>query len=63
MYEGFYLILGAVLYSIQLYTDFAGCVCIATGSAQMFGICLKPNFTIRILRSVSKISGEDGIYP
>ena len=44
MYEGFYLILGAVLYSIQLYTDFAGCVCIATGSAQMFGICLKPNF-------------------
>ncbi|MBO5450195.1 MAG: MBOAT family protein [Lachnospiraceae bacterium] len=43
-YEGFFLILGGVLYSIQLYTDFAGCVCIAMGSAQMFGIHLKPNF-------------------
>lgn len=43
-YEGFYLILGGVLYSIQLYTDFAGCVSIAMGSAQMFGIHLKPNF-------------------
>lgn len=43
-YEGFYLILGGVLYSIQLYTDFAGCVNIALGSARMFGIHLKPNF-------------------
>lgn len=43
-YEGFYLLIGGVLYSIQLYADFAGCVCIALGSAEMFGIHLKQNF-------------------
>lgn len=43
-YEGVYAILGGVLYSIQLYTDFNGCVCIATGVAQLFGITLTPNF-------------------
>lgn len=43
-YEGFYLIMAGVLYSIQLYTDFAGCVCIAMGSSQMLGINLKSNF-------------------
>lgn len=43
-YEGFILLLGGVLYSIQLYTDFNGCVCIATGAAQLFGIRLAENF-------------------
>ena len=34
----------AVLYSIQLYTDFLGCVCIAMGAAQVYGIRLQTNF-------------------
>lgn len=44
LYEGTVLAVAAVLYSIQLYTDFLGCVCIAMGSAQCFGIRLQTNF-------------------
>lgn len=43
-YEGMFLLLAGVLYSIQLYTDFAGCVSIARGSAQILGISLSQNF-------------------
>lgn len=43
-YGGFYVVLGAFLYSIQLYADFAGCVCIARASAGLFGIHLEENF-------------------
>lgn len=43
-YTGMYMILAAFLYSIQLYTDFNGCVCIAKGSSEMFGIKLAENF-------------------
>ncbi len=43
-YKGFYVLLAGFLYSIQLYTDFAGCVCIALGTAQLFGITLSDNF-------------------
>lgn len=44
LYEGGMLAVAAVLYSIQLYTDFLGCVCIAMGAAQTFGIHLQTNF-------------------
>ncbi len=44
LYEGTVLAVAAVLYSIQLYTDFLGCVCIAVGAAQTFGISLQTNF-------------------
>ncbi|MBO6016127.1 MAG: MBOAT family protein [Lachnospiraceae bacterium] len=43
-YGGLYVVLAAFLYSIQLYTDFSGCVCIAKGSAELFGIRLSDNF-------------------
>lgn len=33
LYEGTVLAVAAVLYSVQLYTDFLGCVCIAMGAA------------------------------
>lgn len=39
-----YLILAAVLYSIQLYTDFAGCVMITLGVSDLFGVKLLNNF-------------------
>ena len=44
LYDGTILAVAAVLYSIQLYTDFLGCVCIAMGVAQTFGIRLQTNF-------------------
>jgi D-alanyl-lipoteichoic acid acyltransferase DltB (MBOAT superfamily) len=44
MYEGGVLAVAAVLYSIQLYTDFLGCVCIAMGAAEAYGIQLQTNF-------------------
>lgn len=43
-FQGVYLIFAAFLYSIQLYADFSGCVNIALGVAQSFGIYLQPNF-------------------
>ncbi|MBR1692865.1 MAG: MBOAT family protein, partial [Lachnospiraceae bacterium] len=43
-YGGVYVLIGAFLYSIQLYADFAGCVCIARGSAGLFDIHLIDNF-------------------
>ncbi|MBQ8856854.1 MAG: MBOAT family protein [Lachnospiraceae bacterium] len=44
LYEGSMLAVAAVLYSIQLYTDFLGCVCIAMGAAEVYGIKLQTNF-------------------
>lgn len=43
-YDGLYFLIGGILYSLQLYTDFAGCVSIASGSAKMLGIELTQNF-------------------
>ncbi len=43
-YAGLYVLMAGVLYSVQLYTDFSSCVCIAKGSAEMFGISLNDNF-------------------
>ena len=39
-----WLIGGAVFYSFQIYTDFAGYTCIAIGCAMLFGIELTQNF-------------------
>lgn len=44
IYTGSYVLLGGVLYSIQLYTDFMACVSMAKGIALMFGIELADNF-------------------
>lgn len=52
LYEGTMLAVAAVLYSIQLYTDFLGCVCIAIGAAEVYGIHLQTNFE-RPYRAVS----------
>lgn len=42
--SGTEILIAGILYSIQLYTDFSSCVCIAKGSAEMFGITLGENF-------------------
>lgn len=44
MYVGWYVILGGVLYSIQLYTDFLACITISQGVSLLFGIEIVDNF-------------------
>lgn len=43
-YTGFYLILGVIGYTIQIYGDFSGGMDIARGVSQIFGIDLVMNF-------------------
>ncbi len=42
--DGFAAVLGALLFGLQIYNDFAGYSEIALGSARMLGICLTRNF-------------------
>lgn len=44
LYLGCFVLVGGILYSIQLYTDFLACVCMCRGMAQCFGIKLAENF-------------------
>lgn len=43
-YGGLAVALAIVLYTIQLYTEFSGCMDIVTGCAKLFGISLAENF-------------------
>ena len=43
-YEGWILVIATVLYSIQIYADFAGCMDIVCGTAKLFDITLPENF-------------------
>lgn len=43
-YSGIIIILSGLLYTIQIYAEFSGCMDIAVGSAKMFGIDLPQNF-------------------
>ena len=43
-YTGVYVIVAAILYSFQLYTDFLSCTTMSQGVSQMFGIHLIDNF-------------------
>lgn len=43
-YPGLFVLIAAVLYSIQLYADFLSCVTLSQGVAQMFGIRIVDNF-------------------
>lgn len=43
-YAGYYILVAAVLYSIELYADFMACVSISQGAAGLFGIALADNF-------------------
>lgn len=44
MYVGWFVIIGGVLYSLQLYADFLACVTISQGVAGLFGIEVMDNF-------------------
>ena len=43
-YVGGYILVAAVLYALQLYTDFYACTSISLGVAELFGIRLSGNF-------------------
>lgn len=43
-YSGSAVVLAVLIYTLQLYADFSGCIDVAAGSAQLFGITLAPNF-------------------
>lgn len=44
IYVGGYVLVAGILYSIQLYADFAACISISKGVANLFGIELADNF-------------------
>ena len=41
---GFAMFLGAILYTLQIYAEFSGCMDIVIGSADLFGVTLPENF-------------------
>lgn len=43
-FSNLYIIYGVVLYAIQIYNDFSGCMDIVIGSSKMFGVTLPENF-------------------
>ncbi len=43
-FEGSILLLGGMLYTLQIYAEFSGCMDIVSGSAQLFGVPLAENF-------------------
>lgn len=43
-YDGFYVLVGMLMYALQLYADFTGGIDITIGVAQLFGVKLKENF-------------------
>lgn len=44
-YNGWYLLVGTIMATIQLYADFSGGIDMTRGVAEMFGIILPENFT------------------
>lgn len=44
-YQGFFIIIAGLLYTIQIYCDFSGGIDIARGTAQIFGIEMTENFS------------------
>ena len=43
-YGGIIIILGAILYTFQLYADFSGCIDMTIGTGEMFGVSIPENF-------------------
>lgn len=44
LYNGLYIWLAAVLFMLQLYTDFSGCMDIILGASECYGVTLPENF-------------------
>ena len=48
-YPGLYIWIASAFFVIQLYFDFSGCIDIALGTAEMFGVTLPENFDLPFL--------------
>lgn len=44
MYRGLFILLAVLLFSLQLYMDFSGCMDIVMGISELFGITMTENF-------------------
>lgn len=44
LYTGLYIIIGVLLYAIQIYADFSGCIDIVLGVSKMYGVTVPENF-------------------
>ncbi|MDD6812507.1 MAG: MBOAT family protein [Lachnospiraceae bacterium] len=44
MYRGIYIVVAVLLFTLQLYMDFSGCMDIVIGVSNLFGIAMKENF-------------------
>ncbi|MCR4896789.1 MAG: hypothetical protein K5891_08465 [Lachnospiraceae bacterium] len=53
-YHGLMIWAGILLYLLQLYTDFSGCMDIALGTAQCFGLALEENFEAPFLSKTTQ---------
>lgn len=54
-YSGVYILITMLLYTLQLYAEFSGCMDIVSGSAELFGVELAENFRRPFLsRSISE---------
>lgn len=49
LYPGYYILLAILLFPLQLYTDFSGCIDMIMGVAEIFGVDLPPNFSLPFL--------------
>ena len=43
-YTGLFLVIAIVLYTLQIYADFSGCIDIVRGTSELFGVELDENF-------------------
>ncbi|MBO6149297.1 MAG: MBOAT family protein [Lachnospiraceae bacterium] len=53
-YQGMYVMIAGILYSLQLYADFSACSTLALGISALFGIALSDNFKHPYLASSVK---------
>lgn len=60
-YDRTQLLLGSVLFTVQLYADFSGYTDIVLGVGEVLGLTLPENFRQPSLRIQSRISGRGGI--
>ena len=60
---GFYSRLAILLYPLQMYADFSGCMDIVLGTSELFGIKLAENFNNPFFKNFSRILAEVAHYP
>ncbi len=62
-YTGFYSWLAILLYPLQMYADFSGCMDIVLGTSELFGIKLAENFNNPFFQELLKDFGRGGTLP